>query len=123
MPVEIHFLNVGHGDCTYVEHDSGRLTMIDINNSKTLPEADEQALAEASGVPLAVFKGAGVVHGKLSWEDYSQSLLVDPYEYFEGKLKLRTCTGMSRRTRIWTICNLSHSLARIRKVRLIRGAR
>ena len=30
--MKIHFLNVGHGDCTIIEHDSGRITMIDINN-------------------------------------------------------------------------------------------
>jgi competence protein ComEC len=33
--LRIHFLNVGHGDCTIISHPSGRLTMIDINNSKT----------------------------------------------------------------------------------------
>jgi competence protein ComEC len=32
--LRIHFLNVGHGDCTIIEHPSGRLTMIDINNSQ-----------------------------------------------------------------------------------------
>ncbi|HKP99795.1 MAG TPA: hypothetical protein VJ735_05640 [Actinomycetes bacterium] len=28
----MHFLNVGHGDCTFVDLPSGRLMMIDINN-------------------------------------------------------------------------------------------
>src|ERR1043165_1279556 len=32
--LKVHFLNVGHGDCTIIEHPSGRLTMIDINNSQ-----------------------------------------------------------------------------------------
>jgi hypothetical protein len=32
--LRIHFLNVGHGDCTIISHPSGRLTMIDINNSQ-----------------------------------------------------------------------------------------
>jgi competence protein ComEC len=32
--LRVHFLNVGHGDCTIVEHHSGRLTMIDVNNSQ-----------------------------------------------------------------------------------------
>lgn len=36
MPLRIHFLNVGQGDCTIVEFPSGRLTLIDINNGKTL---------------------------------------------------------------------------------------
>ena len=26
----IHFLNVNEGDCTIIEHESGRITMIDI---------------------------------------------------------------------------------------------
>lgn len=28
--MEIHFLNVGEGDCSIIEHDSGRISMIDI---------------------------------------------------------------------------------------------
>jgi competence protein ComEC len=32
--LRIHFLNVGHGDSKIIEHPSGRLTMIDINNSQ-----------------------------------------------------------------------------------------
>lgn len=32
--LRVHFLNVGHGDCTIIKHPSGRLTMIDINNSQ-----------------------------------------------------------------------------------------
>lgn len=41
--LRVHFLNVGHGDCTIIEHPSGRLTMIDINNSQ---EFDAQTFAE-----------------------------------------------------------------------------
>ena len=32
--LRVHFLNVGHGDCTVIEHPSGRLTMMDINTSQ-----------------------------------------------------------------------------------------
>jgi beta-lactamase superfamily II metal-dependent hydrolase len=77
---KIHFLNVGHGDCTIIEHPSGRLTMIDVNNSKALPEDDEVALAEAKGLSLAQFR-AGTSLTR-SWEEYYQSLLVDPREYW-----------------------------------------
>jgi hypothetical protein len=45
ISVELHFLNVGHGDCTFIDLPSGRLMMIDINNSKSLPEGDVIALA------------------------------------------------------------------------------
>jgi competence protein ComEC len=88
---KIHFLNVGHGDCTIIEHPSGRLTMIDINNSKTLPEDDEVALAEAKGLTLAQFRSASMV--SKSWEEYYRSLLVDPRDYwrtnFAGRLLFR----------------------------------
>jgi competence protein ComEC len=37
--LRVHFLNVGHGDCTIIEHPSGRLTMIDVNNSQEFDSA------------------------------------------------------------------------------------
>ncbi len=52
MPLVIHFLNVGHGDCTFIELPSKRLMMIDINNSKSLPEADKVALEAANKVSI-----------------------------------------------------------------------
>jgi competence protein ComEC len=33
---KVDFLNVGHGDCTVIEHNSGRITMIDINNGSII---------------------------------------------------------------------------------------
>lgn len=78
-----HFLNVGHGDCTFVDFDSRRLSMIDVNNSDSLPEGDEVALAESRGVSLPSFRLLKAVEaGGRSWEDYYRSLLVDPYEYY-----------------------------------------
>jgi len=75
----LHFLNVGHGDCTIIEHAGGHVTMIDVNNSKTLPDLDEEALAEKHNVTVAGFKSSWVAR---SWEDYYKSLLVDPREYW-----------------------------------------
>lgn len=43
MPLKIHFLNVGHGDCTIVEHPGGHISVIDINNGT---ELDPQSLIE-----------------------------------------------------------------------------
>ena len=43
--VKIHFLNVGHGDCTIIEHHSERVTMIDINNSQTLDDDSDIEIA------------------------------------------------------------------------------
>src|SRR5712664_2656836 len=45
--LQVHFLNVGHGDCTVIAHPSGRLTMIDINNSQDYdPESFQELLQE-----------------------------------------------------------------------------
>ena len=82
-----HFLNVGHGDCTFIELPSGRLMMIDINNSKSLPEIDKQALAAARGMNVREFAGAGLRMGKRSWQEYYESLLVDPYDYYQAHFR------------------------------------
>ncbi|GGM99382.1 hypothetical protein GCM10009721_28040 [Terrabacter tumescens] len=84
----IHFLNVGHGDCTIIEHPSGRLTMIDINNSKALPEDDEVALAEAKGLSLSQFRTGS--YTSRSWEEYYKSLLDDPREYWRANFDNRS---------------------------------
>jgi len=48
--LRIHFLNVGHGDCTFVEFPSGRKALIDINNSKQLDEETEKEFLEEAGL-------------------------------------------------------------------------
>ncbi len=34
----IHFLNVLEGDCNIIQHDSGRITMMDVSNAYMLPQ-------------------------------------------------------------------------------------
>ena len=41
--LKVHFLNVGQGDCTVIQHPSGRLTVVDVNNGERL---DPQSLRE-----------------------------------------------------------------------------
>lgn len=48
--VKIHFLNVGHGDCTIIEHASGNITMVDINNANQLDDDSRKELAETYGI-------------------------------------------------------------------------
>src|SRR5258708_26973264 len=90
MPLVLHFLNVGHGDCTFIELPSGRLMMIDINNSKSLPDTDKLALAAAKGVSALEFAGAGLRLGSRSWQQYYESLLVDPYDYSQDHFRSRS---------------------------------
>jgi competence protein ComEC len=90
--LSIHFLNVGHGDCTIIDFPSGHLTMIDVNNSRSLPDEDEIALAQDRGLSVEAFRGVGVTFakGQQSWEDYYRSLLVDPAEYLKDNFPGRT---------------------------------
>jgi competence protein ComEC len=45
--LNVHFLNVGHGDCTIIKHPSDHLTVIDINNGTELDVESTEALAKA----------------------------------------------------------------------------
>lgn len=49
--LRIHFLNVGHGDCTIIKHHSGRLTVIDINNSQDYDENSFKEFIEERSKP------------------------------------------------------------------------
>jgi competence protein ComEC len=79
---KFHFLNVGHGDCTFVELPSGRLMMVDINNSVSLPDDDVNALAASHNLDPGDFVTRGSYRIGQSWEDYYESLLVDPHDYY-----------------------------------------
>lgn len=50
MPLKVHFLNVGHGDCTVIEHASGRISVIDINNGSDLDSTSLSEIAALYGV-------------------------------------------------------------------------
>lgn len=62
--LEIHFLNVGHGDCTIIRHPSGRLTMLDINNGQVLDpvsQAEEEQELLLGAPSNGLFRPAGAV--------------------------------------------------------------
>lgn len=83
--LRIHFLNVGHGDCTFVEHPTGRISMIDVANSKAIPEEDKAALQQAVPTEAALqLKSA-----QRSWEDYYKEKMVDPLDYHREVLGSR----------------------------------
>jgi beta-lactamase superfamily II metal-dependent hydrolase len=48
--LEVWFVNVGHGDSTIVKFPSGRLMMVDINNSKTLDDKTISEVYESMGI-------------------------------------------------------------------------
>src|SRR4051794_28690384 len=47
MPLKVHFLNVGRGDCTIIEFPSGRIGMVDIDCLKTLDPSTEEEVTQA----------------------------------------------------------------------------
>ena len=49
--VKVHFLNVGHGDCMIIKHNSGRITMIDVNNGQDLDRTTAEELYPSFGLP------------------------------------------------------------------------
>ena len=55
--LRIHFLNVGHGDCTIISHPSGRLTMIDINNSQYYDDESFQELLKEEWQKADAYSG------------------------------------------------------------------
>lgn len=82
----IHFLNVLEGDCNIIQHDSGRVSVIDICNGNH----DEKALNELLGKVdrLVVQKNRRYVPGTRN--DYMQKKHPEnPIEYLSAKLGLK----------------------------------
>ncbi len=89
--VTLHFLNVGHGDCTFIDPPSGHLTMIDVNNSKSLRVDDEVGLARSMGMSVDAFRrNALIKFGLRTPADHYRALLVDPYDYFHTHFRGRS---------------------------------
>ena len=87
--LRVHFLNVGHGDCTIIKHHSGHLTMVDINNSQDYDEATfmemmEEQKRKSNPLALALGLGTGVA---LTGSPFAQAL--SPY-YLETLAKAKT---------------------------------
>ncbi len=52
MGLNCHFINVGKGDCTVVEPPSGRLTVIDVDDSRALSVIDWLVLAKSGSAHI-----------------------------------------------------------------------
>lgn len=85
-PLKIHFLNVGHGDCTIVQFPSGRVAMIDINDSGILDSDTEDELGsklDTLGPPIYRALGLAFPQAlRAKLDDYLRTKLDDPVEYF-----------------------------------------
>jgi beta-lactamase superfamily II metal-dependent hydrolase len=88
----IHFLNVGHGDCTVIEHNDGNLTMIDINNGSELDEEAAKPILEGLARSPERYLGQVMAgqNGYKSWQTLLSEAgyaiaLTNPVEFFKNR--------------------------------------
>jgi len=83
--IDIHFLDVGHGDCTIIDFPD-HLTVIDINNCKKLA-FDSRAEIRHKHRPMVMpFSGQGPLMNVLYAEKYvkdAEDRLTDPLQYLQ----------------------------------------
>ncbi len=85
MALTAHFLNVGEGDCTIVEHDSGRISVIDLSNIKSIDSdsAKELLISEA----LAHDATREEINAALLQEAIRKAApLTDALEYYDANI-------------------------------------
>ena len=84
----VHFLNVLEGDCNIIQHDSGRLTMIDISNAYNDIDTDEEKKSKASEEREERRQRTQVPSDKV---DYKQKQTPDnPIVYLNKKIEVST---------------------------------
>lgn len=60
MTLTLHFLSVGHGDCTIVEFPSGRLMVADINRASQGPGTNSKKFTDPVAFLATQYKGRGI---------------------------------------------------------------
>ena len=81
----IHFLNVLEGDCNVIQHDSGRLTVIDVSNAFNDIDTEEEKKVKTSQEREDRRLRTQVPTGKT---DYKQKHNPDnPIQYIKEKIK------------------------------------
>ena len=73
----IYFLNVGKGDCSIIEHNSGRLTMIDIN--RIVENFDEGSSFVRNNSSILALEGDGNPKGNFHQNEHP----IDPIEFLK----------------------------------------
>ena len=85
-PLRIHFLNVGHGDCTVVEFPSGRLTVVDINNSHRFDSDSEKELQDTIRQNFGGYGNAMLTErAMISYLKRFSDLLEDPIQFLDTR--------------------------------------
>lgn len=94
MPLKVHFLNVGRGDCTIIEFPSGRIGIVDIDNLKALDPDTERELLSAYREDMNYLFRLAI--GQSSWQleqDFlsrQRAKLTDPLAYYDANIGANT---------------------------------
>jgi competence protein ComEC len=81
----IHFLNVLEGDCNIIQHDSGRVSVIDVSNAYNAEDTPEEKAVKASQARKEMLERTKVPSDKV---DYQQKKTPDnPIDYLKSNVK------------------------------------
>lgn len=81
----IHFLNVLEGDCNIIQHDSQRISVIDVSNADNKKDSGDEFRKKISSERRAMFQRTQVPFNKI---DYKQKESPDnPIDYIKNKLR------------------------------------
>jgi beta-lactamase superfamily II metal-dependent hydrolase len=90
MPLKVHFLNVGRGDCTIIEFPLGRVGIVDIDHLKLLdPDTREELLQEyRESMNYLIAKAAGrpTYLREEAFLTEEQAKLTDPFVYYDAHI-------------------------------------
>lgn len=90
MPLVVHFVNVGEGDCTIIEFPSGHVGIVDISNVKTLdPDSRAELLAGNTDMNLTIARLAGSPSVALREAAYLSKVAApttDAVDYFDSQI-------------------------------------
>jgi competence protein ComEC len=84
--LKVHFLNVGHGDCTVIKHPSGRITVIDTSNGEAIDDERVTAKLNATGgsrLMYDIYRAVGFSAKRALREAGAEIELTNPVEFLE----------------------------------------
>ncbi|GAA0465609.1 hydrolase [Halococcus dombrowskii] len=96
--LEIHFLNVDHGDCSIIRHpgdehrSKGRISFVDINDWKDKQSEDyaegiaglEESMSDLKAKQSGQHRFSS--KGQISEDEYAEKYLDNPVEYFQSEV-------------------------------------
>jgi beta-lactamase superfamily II metal-dependent hydrolase len=84
----IHFLNVLEGDCNIIQHDSGRVTVMDVSNGYNDEDTEEEKAVKASKEREEMRNRTFVPSDKKNY--YQKKDPDNPIDYLKNKLKVNS---------------------------------